>query len=68
MVAHHMCLRRIREKSIIHISDDGGRIVLLLTREPLVGKYPNLDQEVAHVLLVGLNLIGHMIRSEVDPE
>lgn len=67
MVAHHMCLRRIREKSIIHISDDGDRIVLLLTRDPLIGKYPNLDQEVVHAPL-GLNLIEHMIKSKVDPE
>lgn len=68
MVAHHMCLRRIREKSIIHISGDGDRIVLLSTRDPLIGRYPNLDQEVVHAPLVGLNLIEHMIKSEVDPE
>lgn len=68
MVAHHICLRRIREKSIIRISDDGDRIVLLLTRKPLLEKYPNLDQEVVHAPLVELSLIGHMIKSEVDPE
>jgi len=60
--------RRIQEKSIIHISDGGGRIVLLSMIELSVGKFPNPGREVAHVPLVELNRIEHVIGNEVDLE
>jgi len=66
MVVHRMCLRRIQEKSIIRISDGGDRIVLLSMIELLVKKFRSPDQEAAHVLLVGLSRIGHVIESEAD--
>lgn len=61
-----MYLRQIQEKSIIRISDGGGRIVLLSTIELSVGKYPSLGREVVHVPLVGLNRIEHVIGNAVD--
>lgn len=66
MVAHHMCLRRIQEKSIIRISDGGDRIVLLSMIKLLVKKIQSPDREAVHVPLVGLSRIGHVIGSEVD--
>lgn len=68
MVAHHMYLRRIQEKSIIRISGGGGQIVLLSMIELLAGKYLNLDREVVHVPLVGLNRTEHVTGNEVDLE
>lgn len=68
IVVHRTYLRQIQGKSIIRTLDDEDQIVPLLVREPSARKYRNLDREVVHVLLVGLNLIEHAIGSEVDLE
>lgn len=49
MVAHHMYLRRIQEKSIIRTLDGEDQIVLLSMIGLLVGKYPSPGREVVHV-------------------